>query len=141
MVGQASMHGARREGPVTRLVALGLELTIGREGPHPRRRHLQDTRYLRGRVGLLLHSRYPTLNPSLAACRKQTLMRVGPQLREIYPYRGLQRHRTIQHHGRMKASMRRPFGQATTVAVMCSDASAARRHASIRTLWVGPDPG
>src|SRR5829696_6099658 len=97
------MHGARREGPVTRLVALGLELTIGREGPHPRRRHLQDTRYLRGRVGLLLHSRYPTLNPSLAACRKQTLMRVGPQLREIYPYRGLQRHRTIQHHGRMKA--------------------------------------
>src|SRR5829696_6502409 len=66
------MHGARREGPVTRLVTLGLELTIGRKGPHPRRRHLQDTRYLRGRVGLLLHSRYPTLNPSLAACQKQT---------------------------------------------------------------------
>src|SRR5829696_3866965 len=95
------MHGARREGPVTRLVALGFELTIGREGPHPRRRDLQDTRYLSGRVGLLLHSRYPTLNPSLAACRKQTLACRSPAAGDL-PYSGLQRYRAIQHHDRMK---------------------------------------
>jgi hypothetical protein len=29
-------------------------------------------------------------------------MRVGPQLREISPYSGLQRYRAIQHHDRMK---------------------------------------
>src|SRR5919107_1661292 len=44
------------------------------------------------------------------------------------------------YFGVSATSIRRPFSQATVVAVMCSDASAARRHASIRTLWVGLDP-